>query len=196
MNISNSIRILNGEEALLFVEHQERNDSTSGVGDTPLFSAFSRQHITIDKSARIDICKQRWAKPIDKVGWEKVWGAFDHGINPPKIIGSIALSTTRLIPTQAHRAVLGIGIEPGFRHHGLGKALMRTALSWAKQHSHLEWIDLCVFVDNAPARRLYERIGFIETGRTIDCFRVDGHSLDDIQMSLNLRQFEDPGERS
>lgn len=181
--------MLESEDAILFVEHQERNDTTSGVGDTPLFSAFSRQHITIDKPACIEICKQSWTKPLDKVGWEKVWGAFEHGVTPPRIIGSIALSTTRLIPTQSHRAILGIGIEPGFRHRGLGKALMQTALLWAKQQSHLEWIDLGVFVDNAPARRLYERVGFIETGRTVDCFRVDGHSLDDIQMSLNLRQY-------
>jgi len=96
--------------------------------------------------------------------------------------------TERNAPSQMHRATLGMGIELGYRHMGLGKHLMNEATQWAKAHSFLKWIDLGVFSHNAPARRLYESCGFIECGRTIDAFRVDGHSIDDIQMVLDLDQ--------
>ena len=67
---------------------------------------------------------------------------------------------------------------------------MTTALLWAKQQGFIEWVDLCVLSHNASARRLYDHFKFIEAGRTVDCFRVDGHSLGDIQMTLGLNQYE------
>jgi len=184
-----SVRMLEGSDAALYVGHHERNQLTSGVDGTPIFSAFSRRDGISDKVAYEQSCKQLWNEPIEGVGWERTWGAFvqESVTNQITIIGSVSLSTTRLIQTQSHRAILGMGIEPGFKRQGLGKKLMQAALEWAREQTHLKWVDLGVFVHNAPARRLYESFGFIETGRTIDCFRVDGHRLDDIQMSLDLR---------
>jgi RimJ/RimL family protein N-acetyltransferase len=44
-----------------------------------------------------------------------------------------------------------------------------------------------VFAGNARARKLYQRMGFIETGWVRDCFRIDGVTIDDISMVLDLR---------
>ena len=64
---------------------------------------------------------------------------------------------------------------------------METLISWAKVQNFLTWIDLGVFAHNTPARRLYEGFGFVECGRVVDSFRIDGHHVDDILMNLNLR---------
>ncbi len=62
--------------------------------------------------------------------------------------------------------------------------LLATAIEWARNESQIEWIDLGVFEENLAAQALYEREGFIELGRTPDLFRVDGHQIDDISMSV------------
>jgi RimJ/RimL family protein N-acetyltransferase len=40
--------------------------------------------------------------------------------------------------------------------------------------------------DNAPARRLYERLGFKETGRVPGGIILDGRQTDDVLMTLAL----------
>ena len=182
------IRMLNSDDAHAFIEHNVRNELNSVSG--PRFLAFSSGDAA-PFDARVQATKRKWAIPTDKQGWTQSWGAIiQESAGKEKIIGSIDLATSRLIPSQRHRVILGIGIEAEFRHLGLGKELMRTAIVWAKQQQFIDWIDLGVFAHNASARRLYERFQFMETGRTVDCFRVDGYSLDDIQMSLHLRQFD------
>lgn len=86
-----------------------------------------------------------------------------------------------------------MGIEAEFRGNGAGTALLATALNWAKEQNFLAWIDLGVFAHNSAARSLYGKFGFIEMGRCIDCFRVDDLRVDDIQMTLDLGQYQDTG---
>lgn len=180
-----SIRMLTVDDAAAMVEHFVRNDPTPGVGSPPISSPIPKTHV-IDVVARTESAKKDWVMPVDQLGWERAWGVFAKG----KIVGEISLSSSRLIETQLHRAILGMGIEPEYRGSGLGTILLATALDWAKEQSSLAWIDLGVFAHNAQARRLYGNFGFRETGRCIDCFRVDGLSVDDIQMTLELSQYD------
>jgi ribosomal-protein-alanine N-acetyltransferase len=179
------IRMLTRDDATAFVDHLVRNAPTPGVGSPPISDPVPRNH-KIDVPARIESAQKRWVMPIDKLGWSRAWGVF-AGSN---IVGEITLSTSRLIETQLHRTILGIGIEPEYRGTGVGTALLAAALGWAKDQKSLAWIDLGVFAHNAAARRLYGKFGFIEVGRCIDCFRVDGLRVDDIQMTLDLNQYE------
>jgi RimJ/RimL family protein N-acetyltransferase len=64
---------------------------------------------------------------------------------------------------------------------------METAIAWARGEARLSYIDLGVFVGNDRARRLYERMGFVEQWIRRDAFRVEGVVIDDIQMTLALR---------
>jgi len=59
------------------------------------------------------------------------------------------------------------------RRTGLGARLLAHALDWAHAQG-LAWVDLEVLANNGPARRLYERSGFIQTGEIPDLFRIDG----------------------
>lgn len=180
-----SIRLLTCDDAPAFAEHLARNAPTSGVGAPPISSPFPRSHQT-DVPARIESARKRWVMPIDQIGWGRAWGAFANGA----LVGEASLSSSRLIETQLHRAILGMGIEPEYRGTGIGTALLAAAVNWAKEQDSLAWIDLGVFAHNAAARGLYGKLGFVEVGRCIDCFRVDDFRVDDIQMSLDLKQYE------
>lgn len=88
--------------------------------------------------------------------------------------------------SELHRAQLGIGISASHRRRRGGSLLLRAAIEWARRQPHLAWLDLGVLSDNAGAQALYSRHGFQELGRTPDRFRVDGRSLDDISMTLDV----------
>ncbi len=48
---------------------------------------------------------------------------------------------------------------------GVGRALMEAAVDLADNWLSLTRLELTVFADNAPAIRLYERVGFEVEGR-------------------------------
>ncbi len=59
--------------------------------------------------------------------------------------------------------VLQLAVMPSFRRKGTGRALVEHAISRAKARE-VSYVMLEVRVTNAPARRLYESLGFQELG--------------------------------
>ena len=129
-----------------------------------------------DRRARL---LEEIARPLDVPHWRRLWLAIERGI----AIGSVTLYGLKL-PSEMHRCVLGIAVRRAAQRRGIGTSLMRTAIEWARAEPTLSWIDLGVFSRNRPARALYQRLGFVERGTTRDRFRVDGESIDDVEMSL------------
>jgi RimJ/RimL family protein N-acetyltransferase len=62
-------------------------------------------------------------------------------------------------------ATLSLAVLPEWRGQGLGAALMETAHRWADA-AGLHRLQLVVVEANAGARRLYERLGYADEGRT------------------------------
>jgi ribosomal protein S18 acetylase RimI-like enzyme len=57
-----------------------------------------------------------------------------------------------------------LAVRPEFRRHGLGQRLLGALAGWgASQGASLCWLQ--VSPENTPARRLYERAGFVELYR-------------------------------
>jgi GNAT superfamily N-acetyltransferase len=54
-------------------------------------------------------------------------------------------------------------VRPDARGRGVGEALMNAAAGWARARGHAA-MYLWVAEANEPARRLYDRYGFIPTG--------------------------------
>lgn len=60
--------------------------------------------------------------------------------------------------------ILNLAVLPAFRGRGIGRALLTRLLDDAERHG-LCRVTLEVRVSNRPARRLYERCGFVTVGR-------------------------------
>ena len=85
-----------------------------------------------------------------------------------------------------HRADVSIALRKAYWGLGLGKALLTRVLTLAKELGY-EQVELEVISGNDRALRLYERLGFVQTGRTPRAFRYDDGSFrDEIQMVLRL----------
>jgi ribosomal protein S18 acetylase RimI-like enzyme len=107
---------------------------------------------------------------VDKTwGWDEAWqcGKFDEDFDPSSLlviekdgapIGQISVGRT-----GDEIFLAAIAIAPEQQNQGIASQLIRDLLSESDQ-SHLP-VTLQVLKVN-PARRLYERLGFVHTGET------------------------------
>lgn len=86
-------------------------------------------------------------------------------------------------PTLRHSGILGMGVLREYRGRGIGRALMDATLQAAKAKG-IARIELTVRVDNEPARRLYESVGFATEGLCKRHMQVDGKFVDSWLMAL------------
>jgi ribosomal protein S18 acetylase RimI-like enzyme len=59
--------------------------------------------------------------------------------------------------------VVSMWVDPAYRGRGVGEALLRAVERWACRRGAGE-LRLAVMLGNDPARRLYERQGYVDTG--------------------------------
>jgi RimJ/RimL family protein N-acetyltransferase len=109
----------------------------------------------------------------------------EHG---GKVIGELDFrSHNRRV--LAHHGQFGISVDQAWRGKGIGTALIRVMLDWAREHPTLEKVTLGAFATNHGAIRLYERMGFTLEGRREKFFKVGpGKYVDDVQMSIWVKQ--------
>lgn len=77
------------------------------------------------------------------------------------VLGCLVLFTRR---GSGIARIYSVVVAPAARGQGLGAALVRTAQDWAR-HAGLHTLSLEVRADNAAARALYARLGYIEHAR-------------------------------
>lgn len=173
------IALLGEHDVSALLAHLRRHLAESGRGGDPIFGPRSAD-TPFDTEAAAERHLTAWARRLDEPLWTRTWALVVDG----QVRGHVDLHGGR-IPGELHRAACGLGVERPLRGQGHGRALMETAIAWAREHD-LAWIDLGVFAHNARARALYAALGFVEVGTTRDRFRVDGTSIDDIAMTLAL----------
>jgi ribosomal protein S18 acetylase RimI-like enzyme len=79
---------------------------------------------------------------------------------------------------------VGMCVDRAWRGRGVGSALMRAAISLARERG-LHKLSLEVFAHNAAAIALYRRAGFVEEGRRIGQYRrSSGELRDSVIMGL------------
>jgi len=176
-----SIRMatLDGDDADAYARHMVEHMAESGRGGSPHFAisrTWSREEVRQSFVGRL-------AKDLDEPLWGRAWLLVEGR----RVVGHAELRGGR-VPAEMHRATLGMGMLRAFTGCGHGRRLLETAVRWARDDADLGWIDLGVFADNAPARKLYARVGFLEIGVRRDAFHLDaGPRIDDVQMTLRLR---------
>jgi RimJ/RimL family protein N-acetyltransferase len=172
--------MLTHDDVDAYVEFSALEAVQSGTDGDPISTPYSKDE-PFDRDEIRRRTLKRWSTPITGLGWRRTWGTFENG----QLIGQADLCGADLRSAN-HRVQLGMGVRRGYRRQGLGQALLETLIVWARTESSISWIDLGVFVGNDPALALYLKNGFIECGRTVDRFRVDGHKVEDIHMCLNV----------
>ncbi|WP_374583657.1 N-acetyltransferase family protein [Pseudoduganella sp.] len=174
-----TIRPLHCEELATFFHYLNDHLLDNGRDGAPLFQPMSRSSAGFPPEKANGFTTGLQAS-FGQQGWRRLWVALEGS----QIIGHIDLRS-RPEPAARHRCLLGMGVHRNARRGGLGTALVAVALEWARGQG-LAWVDLEVLQGNAPARALYRKMGFVQTGEIQDLFRIDGESLGYVFMSLQL----------
>jgi RimJ/RimL family protein N-acetyltransferase len=103
-----------------------------------------------------------------------------------EIIGNIDLTGNRR-KIMEHTAVIGMGMLKEWRNSGLGTALLKVAIEWAKENPTLELLWLQVYTDNKLGLGLYRKMGFEENGIMKNFFKHDEKYFDNLTMTMNVK---------
>lgn len=88
----------------------------------------------------------------------------------------------RPVATQAHCAVLGMGVVAECRGQGIGAGMLTATLGTAEARG-IRRVELVVRTDNAPAIGLYRRFGFEIEGTCRRYLCIDGVDHDVLMMA-------------
>jgi RimJ/RimL family protein N-acetyltransferase len=100
-----------------------------------------------------------------------------------KVIASSDLHLGRW--SEKHAGTVGIAIKSGFRDIGIGTRMMRVTVKEA-QKIGLRVLVLSVFATNKRAIHVYEKLGFMQTGRIPKKHFRDGKYIDEVAMAKLL----------
>ena len=108
-------------------------------------------------------------------------GAFEE-----TLIGMVGLHREANIKDRHKGLVFGMYVLPDRRQHGVGKALMQALIAQAKQLAGLEQLHLAVVTTNAPARHLYNTLGFEVYGTAPRALKMGEQYWDEDLMVFQL----------
>lgn len=103
-----------------------------------------------------------------------------------ELIGNIDITGSKR-SKMFHTGMLGMGIKEKWRNQGLGKALIKYAIEWAKNNSEIEIIWLDVYASNELGCNLYKNAGFEVSGIIKDFFKEENGFIDKIQMYQRIK---------
>jgi ribosomal protein S18 acetylase RimI-like enzyme len=117
----------------------------------------------------------------ERLGGSAAFGAF---------YGSELVGIARLLihegQKEAHKGLLvGMYVRPSARNAGVARRLVETIVEFARQR--VELVQLSVVSENDQARRLYERLGFLEYGIEKKALKQDGRYYDEVLMAKDLK---------
>ncbi|MCL2544511.1 MAG: GNAT family N-acetyltransferase [Clostridia bacterium] len=99
-----------------------------------------------------------------------------------RIIGTAGLSVYDN-PRTRHTGGVGVMVHAGHQHQGVGTRLMEALLDIADNWLMLVRVELTVFVDNAGAITLYEKLGFVIEGTKRAAAIRGGRYMDEYMMA-------------
>ncbi|HET8651353.1 MAG TPA: GNAT family protein [Gaiellaceae bacterium] len=103
---------------------------------------------------------------------------------PEGIVGRLSLGRDPH-PASRHVADLGLMVAASHRRRGIGKALLREAVEWARG-SGIRKLELHVFPHNEAAIALYESFGFRREGLRRGHYRRGEEYVDAVLMALDV----------
>jgi len=101
-----------------------------------------------------------------------------------KVVGTSHLNR-RAGGYEGHVGVIGIAIKKGFRDVGIGTEMVKALIDQARTMG-LKVITLSAFATNKRAIHVYEKVGFVQTGRIPKKFFKDDEYIDEMIMTKVL----------
>ncbi|MBS0556483.1 MAG: GNAT family N-acetyltransferase [Proteobacteria bacterium] len=159
------------------------------VADAPILCAAERETARVPGrlvSLPDELCEDAFARRIEELASA---GSYLVAERDGAIVGHALLERAGPQAALAHVRSLTIVVHPGHTGQGIGTALMRALLDWARANRHVERIELRVRETNAAAIHLYGKCGFTEETRFRHRLKLaDGRYLDDIGMACFPRE--------
>jgi RimJ/RimL family protein N-acetyltransferase len=148
--------------------------AADGRAQAELFAAVAEEHdgIATEPPVDIDARAAQFARSADTSIVAVAGG---------RIIGGIDLEVSRF-----GFAEIGMNVDRDWRGRGVGTALVRAAIDFARSQG-LHKLCLEVFPHNTAGITLYTKCGFVEEGRRVKQYRrANGELWDSIVMGLQL----------
>jgi RimJ/RimL family protein N-acetyltransferase len=124
--------------------------------------------------------ERRYLRAIRRYPNAAVFVAEDEG----RIVGRLSIARDQH-PASRHVADLGLMVAASHRRRGIGTALLRAAVEWART-SGVRKLELHVFPYNEAAIALYEGFGFVREGYRRAHYRRGDEYVDAILMAYQL----------
>ncbi len=127
---------------------------------------------------------------------ERAWiNNFNHNPDALALVAEVESNIVALLffspnskKKNSHTGEFGVSVHPDFQGIGIGKQLIQSLISWAKENSHIEKVYLNVFASNSKAIALYRALGFKEEGRHINAIKQPtGEYVDELQMYVETK---------
>jgi putative acetyltransferase len=123
--------------------------------------------------------EEMWKKRLEAMAEDYVLVACIEG----EVVAMGGLNLFPKSPRRRHVGHLGLAVHDKWQAKGVGTALMQALIDLADNWLNLSRLELTVFVDNAPAIKLYKKLGFdIEGTHRKFAFR-DGEYADGYTMA-------------
>lgn len=121
-----------------------------------------------------------WWKNLHKKNNDKRY-VICFSDNPHEVIGRLRIQN---INFNHNNCEVGLDIMPKFRGKGYGLKSYKMLLEFLFQHYNMHMVYLQVADFNPNARKLYEKVGFKETGRLPEYYFRHGKYWDYVIMSI------------
>jgi ribosomal protein S18 acetylase RimI-like enzyme len=122
---------------------------------------------------------------LERLAANPTYGVFEAD----NLVGIATLAREPGEKSQHRANIYGVYVKPKARGRGASRQLLEAVIAAAKEI--VVQVHLCVTTSNAPAVRLYERLGFTIYGTEPRALFVDGRYHDEHLMVLRL----DEGQR-
>lgn len=101
------------------------------------------------------------------------------------LCGYLGFAPPTPLPSNKHVYEINIAVHPDFQGYGVGVQLISELKELATQQG-VRKLSLRVLSSNKRAISFYQRCGFVEQGRLVEEFYLQGSYVDDVLMYFHL----------
>ena len=157
--------------------------------DATAFYSLREEALKMEPRAFGESVEEHGRTPVETVaarlragGDNFVVGAFVDG----KLVGTAGFLRNENLKRRHKGRVWGVYVAASARGRGVGRAVLAELLARARRMEGLEQVVLTVGMNQAPAKALYESVGFREFGREPAALRLGSETVDEFHMALML----------